>query len=67
MSQTNRFDWDANIDNFSAKEELSLFLNPTNRIRFGGQAIVYIFQPGNAVGISEGEARDVSLDEKIWY
>ena len=41
-----------------------LFLNPKNLIRFGAQAIVYKFEPGNAVGVSEGEINDFSLDNK---
>jgi len=39
-------------------------LNPNNIIRFGGQSIYYTFQPGTAVGVSEGETRDFSLNEK---
>ena len=61
---TNSFDWNAQILNYSIKPELTYFLNPTNIIRFGGQGIIYEFQPGNAVGISEGETSDVSLDKK---
>ena len=60
----NRFDWDARIVNYSAKPEFSLFLTPNNLVRFGGQAIIYKFEPGNAVGISEGEILDISLDDK---
>ena len=60
----NRFDWNAQIRNFSVKPELTYFINPKNKVRFGGQAIVYEFEPGNAVGISEGETSDVSLDKK---
>lgn len=61
----NRFDWDARIVNYSAKPEFSLFLAPNNIVRFGGQAIVYKFEPGNAVGISESEVLDISLDDKF--
>jgi len=61
----NRFDWNARIVNYSAKPEFSLFLTPNNQVRFGGQAIVYKFEPGNAVGVSEGEVLDISLDNKF--
>ena len=37
----------------------SSFLNPGNLIRFGGQGIVYRFEPGNAIGVSEGEELDM--------
>lgn len=61
---TNKFIWNANIENFSFKPEFTYFINPRNILRFGGQSIVYTFEPGNAVGISEGEFSDVSLDKK---
>jgi len=61
----NRFDWNARIVNYSVKPEFNLFLNPENLIRFGAQAIVYKFEPGNAVGVSEGEVNDFSLDNKF--
>ncbi len=59
-----RFDWDARIINYSAKPEFTWFLNPKNLIKFGGQAIVYTFEPGNAVGVSEGISQDIGLDNK---
>ena len=60
----NKFDWNARVVNYSLKPEFNLFLNPKNLIRFGAQAIVYKFEPGNAVGVSEGEINDFSLDNK---
>ena len=60
----NKFTWNANIENYSIKPEFTYFINPQNILRFGGQSIVYTFEPGNAVGVSEGEVSDVSLDKK---
>ncbi|MEM6631354.1 MAG: TonB-dependent receptor, partial [Bacteroidota bacterium] len=60
----NSFDWRAEISTYGVKPEFSLFVTPKNVIRFGGQAIVYEFEPGTAVGISEGEVSDISLDNK---
>ncbi len=60
----NQFDWNARIKNFSVKPELSYYVNPNNAFRFGGQSIYYVFEPGNATGISEGEVSDFGLDEK---
>jgi len=60
----NRFDWKASIQNGSVKPEFTYFLNPNNIIRFGGQGIIYKFKPGAAVGVSEGESSDISLDDK---
>ncbi len=61
----NRFDWDAAIKNYAIKPEFTWFLNPNNQVRFGGQFIIYEFDPGNAVGISEGETLDLSLDNRF--
>ena len=62
---TDRFDWDASILNYSAKPEFTWFLNPQNLIKFGGQAIIYTFEPGNAIGVSEGISQDISLENKF--
>lgn len=64
-TSTNRFDWDASIVNYSIKPELTFFVNPKNQIRFGGQGIIYKFEPSNAVGVSEGEVTDVSVPNKF--
>lgn len=60
----NNFSWNASIINYSVKPELSFYLNPKNLIRFGGHGIIYKFQPGIAMGTSEGESQDFSLDPK---
>lgn len=60
----NKFDWDASIENLSVKPELSYYLNTKNLLKFGGQIISYKFEPGNAIGVSEGQSRDISLDNK---
>lgn len=60
----NRFDWNARIVNYSLKPEFSYYINPKNLVRFGGQAIAYKFEPGDAVGVSEGEVRDFGLSNK---
>lgn len=56
------FDWNARIINYSVKPEFTYFINPDNKLRFGGQSIYYIIQPANAVSISNGETFDISLD-----
>jgi hypothetical protein len=60
----NRFDWNAKIINYSAKPEFAYYITPNNIVRFGGQGIIYEFEPGNAVGVSEGETTDISLDKQ---
>ena len=60
----NKFDWDANIINYSLKGDLSYYINTNNRLTFGGQGILYEFSPGNAIGVSEGETTNFSLAKK---
>lgn len=60
----NKFDWDANIINYSLKGDLSYYINTNNRLTFGGQGILYDFAPGNAIGVSEGETTNFSLKNK---
>ena len=35
-----------------------------NKLTFGGELLRYDFQPANAIGVSNGESRDISLAEK---
>ena len=60
----NKFDWSAAIVNYAFKPEFSYYIKPSSVLRFGGQGIYYDFKPGNAVGVSEGEVSDISLDDK---
>lgn len=60
-SSDNSFNWDAKIINYSAKPEFTYYISPTNVLRFGGQGIVYEFEPGNATGVSENGTTDLSL------
>ena len=60
-----KFDWNASILNYSLKTDFNYFLNPKNEIKFGGQFIYYTFEPGNAVGVSDGETSNFSLPKKF--
>ena len=42
------FKWRGNIKNYSVKPSFSYFLNNKNTIQFGGQSILYDFEPGNS-------------------
>lgn len=59
-----QFDWDSRIFNYDIKPEFTYFLNPSNEISFGGEILLYRFEPANAVGVSNGETRDISLEDK---
>ena len=64
LDSDNTFDWNAKIINYSLKSDFSYFLNPNNLLTFGGQAVMYEFQPGNAFAFNDGMDIDFSLDEK---
>lgn len=59
-----KFDWNSRIRTYNLKSEFTYFLNTRNEIIFGGDALLYRFRPANAVGVSDGEATDISLDQK---
>ena len=59
------FDWSANIKNYSIKPEFSWFIKPQNILRFGGQSIYYIFEPANAISVSNDVTTDISTSEQF--
>ncbi len=59
------FDWSANIKNYSIKPEFSWFIRPQNILRFGGQTIYYIFEPANAISVSDKVTTDISTSTQF--
>ena len=51
----NEFNWDSRIINYGAKAETGWFLSGTNEISFGGEALLYQFEPGSTDGSSNGD------------
>ncbi|MEN8118107.1 MAG: TonB-dependent receptor [Bacteroidota bacterium] len=47
------FDWSSQIRDYNGKADLTLFLNPRNTIKFGGNVILHHFKPGKVS--SKGE------------
>lgn len=62
--ERDKFDWSSQIRTFNLKPELTYFIGTNNELNFGGEVLLYLFDPANAVGVSNGETQDVSLDEK---
>jgi hypothetical protein len=60
----NRFRWTSSISNFIAKPEFSYFISDNNELSFGAEAIYYSFKPADALGVSNGDLTDISLDKK---
>jgi hypothetical protein len=62
--ELDKFDWNSRIRTFNFKPEFTYFINPENELSFGGEIINYDFEPANAIGVSNGEARDVSVQKR---
>ena len=59
-----RFEWKSRIRTINFKPEFTYFINSSNELTFGGDLIYYKFNPANALGVSNGEAVDISLEKK---
>ncbi|MEW6772417.1 MAG: TonB-dependent receptor [Bacteroidota bacterium] len=60
-----KFEWRANIVNYSIKTDFSLYFNAQNTIRFGVQNILYQFNPTTAkITDAKGRQTDLSLEKK---
>lgn len=62
--EMDQFDWNSRIMNYDFKPEFTYFVNPNNEVSFGGELLYLQFEPANAVGVSNGESRDISLPTK---
>lgn len=59
------FKWLGNIKNYSVKPSLTYYLNNNNTLQFGGQSILYEFQPGKSEFYSEGQKFDFSQKDRF--
>lgn len=58
------FDWDANLQEFSVKEDFNYFINPKNVLSFGLQATYRRFSPGTiSPGSEESYFGNVEMDK----
>ncbi len=63
-TETFKLNWQARIQNVSAKADFSYFLNPRNTIEFGWHNILYQFAPGKAsatVDLGNDQSTDVNF------
>jgi hypothetical protein len=58
------FRWNSSIINYSIKPDFTLFLK-NNTVTFGGQSILYDFEPGTATAASAGVVRAFGLESKF--
>ncbi|MGL4629858.1 MAG: TonB-dependent receptor [Leadbetterella sp.] len=59
------FEWKSNIVTYSIKPDFTYYISPKNTLSFGGQAIYYSFNPGQAKAISAGESIEIGLPDKF--
>ncbi|GAB5465450.1 MAG: TonB-dependent receptor [Candidatus Kapaibacteriales bacterium] len=60
-----RFDWNSNIQTYTLKAAATYYYNADNEFDFGYDGNYYIFEPGNAVGISNGVSVPISLENQF--
>ncbi|NEQ54447.1 MAG: hypothetical protein F6K11_30675, partial [Leptolyngbya sp. SIO3F4] len=56
--------WESNIRTYDFKPEFTYYLNPKNEISFGGNALLYRFEPATVRDVSNGEVNEIGLDER---
>ncbi len=63
-SDLDKYDWKARVITYNFKPEFTLFINATNELTFGGEAILYHSEPGNAISVSNGVATNIGLEKR---
>ncbi len=60
----NQFSWNSSISNLILRPQFTYFINSKNELNFGADLTYYTFEPANAVGVTNGNAVDISLEKK---
>lgn len=63
-SERDKFDWAAQISTWNFKPEYNWFLNVRHELTFGGEFILYNFEPASASSVNNGEITNISLDKR---
>lgn len=61
---TDGFNWNSSIINYSVKPEWTYYPNTNNTVKFGGQTTLYTFKPGSASFSSDGASNDISRENQ---
>lgn len=64
INSDNRVNWQSRVRTYDFKPEFSYFINPNNELTFGGNALLYRFDPAQLTDFSEGVSTDIALDER---
>ncbi|MGD1890050.1 MAG: carboxypeptidase-like regulatory domain-containing protein [Cyclobacteriaceae bacterium] len=60
----NRVNWESHVRTYDFKPEFTYYINPNNELSFGGNALLYRFDPAQLLDISEGSSTNIGLDER---
>ncbi|MFY0602059.1 MAG: TonB-dependent receptor [Cyclobacteriaceae bacterium] len=63
-TEEDQFDWSSRIRTWNGKAQFTYFLNAQNEISFGGDMLLYQFDPADAVGVTVGESTDIGLEKR---
>ncbi len=58
------FEIGSEVSTVNIKPEFSWFVNTNNEVTFGGEAILYLFEPGTMVDVSAGERTTAGLEDR---
>jgi hypothetical protein len=64
LSPGSAFEVQSNIINYSAKVDLSYFMNSWNKLDFGAESVYYTFVPGDVIPIRNSTVNATRLDRK---
>ncbi len=63
-NENDNFSWKSHINTFNFKPEYSWFINAKNELTFGGEFILYRFEPATTQSVSSGISTNFKLDER---
>lgn len=63
-NEMDNYDWKSEISTYNFKPQYNWYLNANNELNFGGEAILYLFNPANAITVSDGAISDISLEKR---
>ena len=63
-TDSDRFQWESNIFTYNIKPEFTYFISTKNELTFGGEALLYLFEPANAQAVNSGEIANFDIPKK---
>ena len=63
-NEQDKFDWKSEISTLNFKPQYNWFINTNNELSFGGEAILYRFEPSKVVSVSDGIRAESNQEER---